>query len=83
MSDHTISVLEWVGNSPDLNPYEKCWNQKKVALKNKDTASVPWLKAELTKLWFNMVIDHFIKLSESMAKTIRDIIAVKGDMPKY
>ena len=66
MSDQSISVLEWPGNSKDLNPIENCWHQMKVALKNKDTASVPRLKAELSKLWVSMDKDYFIKLADSM-----------------
>lgn len=83
LSDHSISVLEWPGNSPDLNPIENCWHQMKVALKNKDVASVPRLKAELVKLWINMDMDYFLKLADSMPKRIFDVLAVKGDMTKY
>ena len=83
LSDQSISVLEWPGNSPDLNPIENCWHQMKVALKNKDTASVPRLKDELKNLWINMDKDYFLKLADSMPKRICDVLAVKGDMTKY
>ena len=53
-----------------------CWNQMKVVLKNKDTASVPGLKTEITKLWVNMDLDYFLKMADSMPKRIRDAIAV-------
>ena len=83
VSDHSISVLEWPGNSPDLNLIENCWNQLKVTLKNKNTSFVPRLNAKLTKLWVNMDIDYFLKLADSMPKRIRDVIAVKWDMTEY
>lgn len=83
LSDQSISVLEWPGNSPDLNPIENCWHQMKVALKDKDTASVPRLKNELLKLWVNMDMDYFLKLADSMPKRISEELAVKGDMTKY
>ena len=66
MSVHSASVLELLGNSPDLNPTENCWIRLKVAHRNKDTVSVTRLKAELTKLWVNMDIKYCLKLADSM-----------------
>ena len=49
----------------------------KVALKNKDTASVPRLKVE------NVDIVNFLKLADSMPKRICDVIDVKGILTEY
>ena len=29
LNDHNINILEWPGNSPDLNPIENAWNVMK------------------------------------------------------
>ena len=83
MPDYSIIVLEWLGNNSDLNPIGNCWNQMEVTLRNKDTPSVPRLKAELTKLWANMGLDCFLNLAVSMPKRKRNMIAVKGHMTKF
>jgi hypothetical protein len=38
--DKAFQVFDWLGNSPDLNPNENCWNCIKEKLKDKDTGSV-------------------------------------------
>ena len=78
MLDHSISALKLPGNSLDPIHIENRWIQMKVSLKNKDMASIPRLKTELTKLWVNMDIDYFLKLADFMPKRIRDVIDLKG-----
>ena len=42
-ADNNINVLEWPGNSPDLNPIENLWHQAKRMLQRRGTGSVPRL----------------------------------------
>ncbi len=50
LEEQPFQIIKWPGNSPDLNPRENMWNFAKDKLKNRDTSSVPKLKAEITKL---------------------------------
>ncbi len=43
LAQQDFQVIDWPGNSPDLNPIENCWNHLKNMLKKKDTSSVPKL----------------------------------------
>jgi transposase len=50
LEDKEIEVMDWPGNSPDLNPIENLWNQMKIKLKKKAITSVAVLKEEIKKL---------------------------------
>jgi transposase len=46
-----MEVMDWLGNSPDLNPIENVWNIMKNKLKKRLITSVSVLKEEIKKLW--------------------------------
>lgn len=80
-----IPVLQWPGNSPDMNPIESLWN----VLKTKVKARKPTTKAQL--------IEHTLSiwredeelailcrtLVEGMPRRIEALIAAKGGHTKY
>jgi hypothetical protein len=51
LEEQPLEIIKWPSNSPDLNPIENAWNFSKDKLKNRDTSSIPKLKAEISKLW--------------------------------
>ena len=84
LSDHNVELIEWPGNSPDLNPIENCWNSMKNRLSTCNTSSVPRLSHEILKMWTTeMKLDYFRNLSESMPKRLQMVIKCKGQMTKY
>lgn len=79
-----IMVLEWPGNSPDLNPIENCWHQMKMLLSNRKTPNLEVLKGELRKMWCQeMNLEYFRKLSDSMPKRLAIVLKNKGNMTPY
>lgn len=84
LSDHNVQLIEWPGNSPDLNPIENCWNYMKNMLSTCNTSSVPRLSHEILKMWTTeMKLDYFRNLSDSMPKRLQMVIKAKGQMTKY
>jgi hypothetical protein len=85
LAEQPFQVIEWPGNSPDLNPIENCWNQLKNLLKKKDISSVPKLTADI-RLWTvdrgaqARVREEFERFD---AKELEIVIDAKGDMTKY
>jgi len=81
-----FEVMDWPGNSPDLNPIENCWNHMKDMLKFKNTISQDLLETEIQKLWDEdeeLSQGYLRDLSNSMPKRIKMVIKNKGEMTKY
>jgi hypothetical protein len=84
LNQQNFKIMDWPGNSPDLNPIENCWNQMKQKLKDVDISSLPKLKEALLKLWTqDLSRDYLASLSASMPRRIALVIKNGGDMTKY
>ncbi len=83
--EEEFRVMDWPGNSPDLNPIENCWEYIKSKLKNDGAVtSLPKLIHAIKMMWVkDMPIDYFRKLSDSMPSRIEKVLANKGHMTKY
>jgi hypothetical protein len=78
-----VKVMDWQGNSPDLNPIENVWNHMKNKLK-KTISSVTVLKEEIMKLWVLETSPEYLKkLSDCMPKRLELVCKYKGEMTKY
>ncbi|KAK4329006.1 hypothetical protein Pmani_000607 [Petrolisthes manimaculis] len=83
LTDNNIPVLDWPGNSPDLNPIENAWNKMKNTIAKKLPTNINELKQALTKLWGDMDLSYFTNLATSMPNRIEMVISYKGNMTKY
>lgn len=83
LDDQNIPVLDWPGNSPDLNPIENAWNVIKKDLEETRPTSITDLKKTLKKMWITMDASYFANLASSMPKRIEMVLKSKGNMTKY
>ena len=83
LNDQNIPVLEWPGNSPDLNPIENAWNYMKNRIQQRQPSSIQTLKEDLMELWVHMDKEYCLKLADSMPNRLLNVIQAKGHMTKY
>ena len=82
--ENQIDVLEWPGNSPDMNPIENLW----AILKQKVNSYQPKTRTELVssivRVWHHEIpIELCEKLVDSMNKRISTLYQNKGGPTKY
>jgi transposase len=84
-SEKEFKIIDWPGNSPDLNPIENCWSYMKRKLKaNTDITSLPKLVEAIKLMWVeDMAIPYFKKLADSMPKRLQMVVDAKGELTKY
>ena len=84
LSDNNMSVLDWPGNSPDLNPIENAWKVIKDKVALKQPGNMKELVDAIKLTWCTqMDVNYFISLSDSMPRRIAHVLKAKGAMTKY
>lgn len=85
MRKKKIPLLDWPGNSPDMNPIENVWAVLKNQLSKIIITNKASLIAEIKKTWYT---DPLIKESiensiKSMPRRVADLLKNKGAWTKY
>jgi transposase len=80
-----IRVLEWPGNSPDLNPIENLWAILKKRIQKRDCSTTDKLVKAVNEIWFQdpEISAICAALVESMPKRIAHVIKSKGGHIMY
>ena len=83
-SDHRIQLLDWPGNSPDLNPIENLWVILKRRVSERHCSSIDELKTILTSIWVTEITQlQCQNLVFSMPRRIDAVLKNKGYHTKY
>ncbi|KAI0995126.1 hypothetical protein K3495_g13055 [Podosphaera aphanis] len=85
LRDHSLAVLPWPANSPDLNPIEHLWNYIKKRLKDypKPPNGILELLDRVQDEWAKIPAEECQKLMESLPRRIDAVLKAKGGHVKY
>jgi hypothetical protein len=79
-----VNVLEWPGNSPDLNPIENLWSRLKRLVSAKRPSNKNALIAAIVECWFHVITQEDLqRLVDSMPRRCKAVIAASGYPTKY
>ena len=85
MLTHGIPLLDWVAQSPDLNPIEHLWDHLDCQIRKRQP--LPNSKQELIRAaqeeWVNIDIETLHRLILSLPKRVKAVIEAKGQHTKY
>jgi len=83
-TENHIELLEWPGNSPDLNPIENLWSRLKRAVAAKHPSNKQQLIEAVINSWFRIITeDDLQKLVDSMPRRCEAVIRAKGYPTHY
>ena len=79
-----IRILDWPGNSPDLNPIENLWSILKDKVSKKQPTSAKMLEQAIKEVWVRELSNEYCQsLVESMPRRLEAVIKAKGGPTKY
>ena len=83
--ENHIKVLDWPGNSPDLNPIENLWSIVKNRLLKRDCTTQMKLINAIIDVWYHdqKITQNCEKLVESMPKRVKKLITNRGGHISY
>ena len=79
-----VKVLDWPGNSPDLNPIENLWTVMKNKIAEKQLSSLPDLCRAIKEVWVKEIsMEYCANLVNSMPQRLAAVIQNNGGHRKY
>lgn len=83
--DNKLNIMEWPGNSPDLNPIENLWAIIKRRITNQDCSTMQKLISAVIQTWYHdpKIADIASKLIDSMPNRVQKLLKAKGGHIQY
>ena len=79
-----IPIVDWPGNSPDLNPIKNLWTVLNDKVSEKKTTKTKELEEAIEAVWvLELSAEYCQSLVESMPKRLETVIKVKEGSTKY
>jgi hypothetical protein len=80
-----ITLIKWLGHSPDLNPIENVWSWMKMKFKQSSAKNIVERKREITELWTLRMgeINYLPKLLGSMPRSLAEVTKKDGWTTHY
>ena len=80
LAEKGIKVLDWPGNSPDLNLNENLWTNIKNKVAEKHPSSAKDLVKMIKEVWVKEISQEFCRnLVHSMPRRLQEVIKPEGD----
>ena len=80
-----LTILDWPGNSPDLNPIENLWVIMKHRIEKDDCSTMEKLISSIIKTWYpdDELAKMYLTLVDSMPNRVAMLIGEKGSHISY
>ena len=83
LSENNVNVLQWLTQSPDLNPIDDLWRFLKIQIRKRAPASINNLKTICQEEWYKIPINYCNKLIETFKKILVAVEVNKGYSKEY
>lgn len=85
LSEEKVPLLDWPGNSPDVNPIENVWELLKRKISKENITNKVNLIEKIIYYWNHDINlkEMSLKCIESMPRRVQTIIDAKGGLTKY
>jgi hypothetical protein len=83
--DSNVPEMDWLSQSPDLNPVEYLWDELECRLRSRPQCptSQNALATALQEEWAAIPLETFRHLVESLPCRVRAVIKAKGGPTQY
>ena len=79
LAKNKIKVLDWLGNSPDLNPIENLWTNLKDKVAQRQPSSAKDHVEKIKEEWVKEISQEYCRnLGHSMPRRLQDVIKNGG-----